>query len=172
MEADGAHWYAVHTKPHQEKTVEGILLNRGIETYLPVLRPSHTRSRRKARPRPFFSNYLFARLDLTRIPLSSINWSPGVNRVVSFGGRPAVVSDEVLEWLKRRLAQLDSDDYFRGLPLQPGDRLRMVKGPLRDLEVIFDQRLSAQDRVRVLVEILGRLTACDVDLDCLERVGA
>lgn len=146
------------------------MLNRGIETYLPVLKPGGTRSSRKAHPTPFFSNYLFARLDLTRIPLSSINWSPGVNRVVSFGGRPAVVADDVLDWLKCHLAQVDSTDYFRGLPLQPGDRLRLVKGPLREMEAVFDQRLSSQDRVRVLVEILGRLTACDVDLECLRRI--
>ena len=170
MQAESAHWYAVHTKPHQEHAVEGALLNRGIETYLPVLKPGTTRSRRKAHPTPFFSGYLFARLDLTRIPLSSINWSPGVNRVVSFGGKAVVVHDEVLEWLKRRLAQVDDGDYFRGLPLQPGDRLRVVKGPLRDMEAIFEQRLSSRERVRVLVEILGRLTVCDVDLDCLKRV--
>lgn len=93
-----------------------------------------------------------------------------MNRVVSFGAQPAVVADEVLDWLKCRLAQLDSSDYFRGLPLQPGDRLRLVKGPLRDMEAVFDQRLSSQDRVRVLLEILGRLTACDVDLACLRRI--
>jgi transcriptional antiterminator RfaH len=161
----------VHTKPHQERAVEGGLLNRGIETYLPVLKPRRTQARRQARPRPFFSGYLFARLDLTTIPLSSINWSPGVNRVVSFGGQPAVVHDEVLDWLKRRLAEVEESDYFRGLPLRSGDRLLVVRGPLRDMEAIFDQRLSSQDRVRVLVEILGRLTACDVDLDCLRRIG-
>jgi transcription antitermination factor NusG len=150
--------------------VEGGLLNRGIETYLPVLKPRGARSGRQPHPTPFFSGYLFARLDLTRVPLSLINWSPGVNRVVSFDGQPAIVHDQVLDWLKRRLAQLDDGEYFRGLPLQPGDRLLMVRGPLRDMEVIFDQRLSAQDRVRVLVEILGHPTACDVDLDCLRRI--
>jgi transcriptional antiterminator RfaH len=170
LEAEREHWYAVHTKPHQEQAVEGGLRNRGIETYLPLLRPSRTRSRCTGHPTPFFSGYLFARLDLTRVPLSSINWSHGVNRVVGFGGQPAVVHDEVLDWLKRRLAELHDGDYFRGLPLQPGDRLRVTKGPLRDMEAIFDQRLSSQDRVRVLVDLLGRLTACDVDLACLKRI--
>ena len=164
------HWYAVHTKPHQERAVEGGLLNRGIETYLPVLKPGRARSGRPAHPTPFFSGYLFARLDLTRIPLSSINWSPGVNRVVSFGGQPVEVHEEVVDWLRRRLAQLDDSEYFRGLPLQSGDRLRIVQGPLRELEAVFDQRLSSQERVRVFVEILGRLTTCDVDLDCLRRI--
>jgi transcriptional antiterminator RfaH len=170
LEEGTAHWYAVHTKPHQEWAVAGGLLNRGIETYLPVLRPRRTGPGRRAHPTPFFSGYLFARLDLASIPLSSINWSPGVNRVVSFGGQPAVVQDEVLDWLKRRLAQLRDDDCLRGLPLKPGDRLRVTRGPLRDMEAIFDQRLSSQDRVRVLVDILGRLTACDVDLVCLKRI--
>jgi hypothetical protein len=38
------------------------------------------------------------------------------------------------------------------------------------MDAIFEQRLSSRERVRVLVEILGRLTVCDVDLDCLKRV--
>jgi transcriptional antiterminator RfaH len=166
------HWYAVHTKPHQEHTVQDVLVNRGIETYLPVLKPSRIRPPREAHPKPFFPSYLFACLDLTRVPMSSINWTPGVNRLVSFGGQPALVAAEVLHWLKHRLAQIDERDYHHGLPLQPGDRLRLVKGPLKDVEAIFEQRLSSPQRVRVLIEILGRLTPCQINLQDLERIEA
>jgi transcriptional antiterminator RfaH len=163
-------WYAVHTKPHQERTVQDVLVNRGIETYLPVLKPSRMRPARQAPPKPFFPSYLFACLDLTRVPMSSINWAPGVNRLVSFGGQPAAVATEVLDWLKRRLAQMDERDYYQGLPLQAGDRLRLVKGPLKDLDAIFEQRLSSPQRVRVLIEILGRLTPCQLNLKDLKRI--
>ena len=170
LEENAAHWYAVHTKPHREHTVQGFLLSRGIESYLPLLKADGKHAPRQGRDKPFFSCYLFASMDLTTLPLSSVNWAPGVNRVVSFGGQPAVVPDEVLHWLQHRLARLDGKDYYRGLPLHPGDRLRVTKGPLRDMEAIFDRRLSSGDRARVFVEILGRLTACQMDLGHLERV--
>ena len=164
------HWYALHTKPRKEHAVRDVLEGRGIEAYLPVLTTTSRQHPRKRRERPFFARYLFARMDLTDVPLSSLNWTPGVTRVVSFGGQPTVVQEEVIHWLKDRLARIDSKDYYRGLPLRAGDRLRVTTGPLKDMEVIFDRRLSSTDRARVLVEILGRLTACQIDLGCLEWI--
>ena len=164
------HWYAVQTKPRKERAVQSMLASRGIETYLPVLEPTGKRALRGRPEKPFFSCYLFAHLNLAKVPLSSINWSPGVTRVVSFGGQPAVVPDEVINWLRDHLARIDGHDYHQGLPLRPGDRLRVKKGPLKDSEVVFDRCLSSGDRARVFTEILGRLAACQIDLNCLARI--
>jgi len=170
--AMAGHWYAVRTKPHREFTVQEFLHSRGIETYLPLLREETRRSDASGRDKPFFSCYLFAQMDLTRVALSSVNWSPGVNRVVSFGGQPAVVPTQVLQWLQERLADIDTRGYYRGLPLNSGDCMRVTRGPLKGLEAIFDRRLSSGDRAQVFVEILGRLTACQMELRDLERIGS
>jgi len=164
------HWYALHTKPRKEHMVRDLLEDRGIEAYLPVLRATSTQHLRKRRDKPLFTRYLFAHMDLTDVPLSSLNWTPGVTRVVSFGGQPTVVQEEVIHWLKDRLARMDAKDYYRGLPLRAGDRLRVTTGPLKDMEVIFRRRLSSMDRAQVLVDILGRLTACQIGIGCLDRV--
>ena len=169
---NGEHWYAVHTKPRMEYMVQDLLLHRGIGAYLPLLAVAHRRSARSRPDKPFFASYLFARLDLGKVPLSSVNWSPGVTRVVSFGGQPAVLADEVILWLQDRLARIDGREYLQGLPLRPGDRLRVNAGPLKSLEAIFEKRLSSQGRAQVFVEIMGRLTACQIDLNCLERTAS
>lgn len=166
----GSHWYAVHTKPRKEHAVQDLLESRGIETYLPALKEKGKRTSGARQEKPFFTRYMFARLDLAEVPLSSINWSPGVTRVISFGGQPAAVPDAVINRLKEQVSRIDVSDYFHGLPLQPGDRLRVTSGPLRHIEAIFDRRLSSADRAQVLIEILGRLTACQIDLGCLERI--
>ena len=166
---DVEHWYAVHTKPRKERAVQSMLASRGIKTYLPLLKVTPKRTPRGRPEKPFFNGYLFAHLNLARVPLSSINWSPGVTRVVSFGGQPALVPDEVIGWLRERLAGIDTSDYHQGLPLRPGDRLRVTKGPLQGMEAIFEQRLSSGDRARVLIETLGRLLSCQIDLNCLGR---
>jgi transcriptional antiterminator RfaH len=162
-------WYTVHTKPRKEHAVQDVLQSRGIDTYLPVLKADSKRPRPSTGEKPFFSCYLFAHMNLTRVPLSSVNWAPGVTRVVSFGGQPAVVPEEVIDWLKERLARIDSRDYYQGLPLRAGERLRVVRGPLKGAEAIFDRRLSAGYRAQVFIDMLGRLTTCQIDLNCLQR---
>ncbi len=160
------HWYTLQTKPRKERVVQELLLKRDIETYLPLL-ASRKPSRQDER-KPFFARYLFARLDLDTLPLSSINWMQGMSGVVSFGGQPAVVDDEVIRWLKARLAQLGTRDYHRGLPLTPNSRMRIVEGPLKGMQAIFDRRTGADERARVLVQLLGRLTAAEIPLAWLD----
>lgn len=164
-------WYALHTKPHKEHMVRALMANRGIAAYLPEAQTSGRRRAGNCRGEPFFARYLFLRLDLARVALSSVNWAPGVTSVVSFGGQPATVPDEVIAWLQHRLACSQGLDYYKGLPLRPNDRLRVTAGPLAGMEAILDRRLSGEERARVLIEILGRLTACEIALECLERVG-
>jgi len=158
-------WYALYTKPRKERQVSDILASKGIETYLPLVRV-RKRGRREVE-QPFFPCYLFARVDLAAEGLSSVCWTPGLRKVVNFGGEPAAVPDAVVALIRKRLAKRD---YPRYKAFEPGERVRIKAGPLRDLEAIFDQNLSPSDRVRVLVDILGRLTPCEIEVDYLEKV--
>ncbi|HOG46259.1 MAG TPA: transcription termination/antitermination NusG family protein [Anaerolineae bacterium] len=158
-------WYTLHTKPHKEYLVRDLMAQRGITAYLPLLQHEGRRAE------PFFARYLFVRLDLAQVALSSLDWAPGVTRVVSFGGQPATVPDGVIQWLQDRLAHTNSREFYKRLPLRPNDRLRVVAGPLRGMEALFERRLSGEERARVLVEIMGRLTSCEIAMQWLERVG-
>ena len=163
------HWYALYTKPQMEQHVSAVLQARGIETYLPTM-PVYKGRQRTEKSRAFFPCYLFARMDLSAVGTSSVAWTPGLRKIVSFGEQPLVVRDEVIDTIRHRLEQMEVSGY----PLEPGfksgDRILIKSGPLRDLEAIFDRSLSSSDRARVLVDILGRLTACEIGLDRLEKV--
>ena len=158
------HWYALYTKPHKEHHVSSFLESRGLETYLPTVR---TRKNGQRKTEPFFSCYLFARFD----PADSfpeIRWTPGLRRILSFGGQLAPVSDEVISSIRKRLADRAELSYH--VPaFKQGDPVAIRGGPLRDFNAVFDQSLSSGDRARVLVEFLGRWTPCKLPLDCLER---
>ena len=164
------HWYTLYTKPRKEYTVRDLLQGRGLEHYLPVLRTLARRHGRPCREKPFFPRYLFARLDPEVIPLSTTIWSQGMTGIVSFGGQPAIVPDQVIHWLKMRLAQVNGEDYHDGLPLLPDTRVRLIDGPLAGMEALFDRRLSGADRARVLVQLLGRLTATEVPIHWLKHI--
>lgn len=163
-------WYALHTKPRKERFVRDLLECRGIEAYLPMLAAAGKRRAGKDAEQPFFARYLFFRADLLRVPVSSVNWMPGVTRVVSFGGQPTVVQDQVIQWLRARLAQMNAESRHAAAPLRPNDRVKVTGGPLRDMEAIFDRHLSSEGRARVLIDMLGRQVACQIELEYLERI--
>ncbi len=160
------HWYALYTKPHREYQVEGLLKESGVETYLPTLQ---RRLKRRDRPNRlvYFPCYLFARLDLEVNPRSSIAWMPGVRCIVSAGEAPVVVADDMIDLIKQRLQETEHVGYGS---LNQGDAVRITSGPLRDLEAVFEQPLSAAHRVRILLDVMGRMTAVEIDYAQIKKI--
>ncbi len=160
------YWYTLYTKPHKEQQVSSFLGSKGFETYLPTVK---TRKNGNYRAVPFFSCYLFVRVDSSD-GLSTLRWTPGLRRVVSFGDQPALVDERVISLIKERLTDIHESSHTAHR-FEPGDRVAITSGPLRDLEAIFDQKFSSRDQAKVLVDFLGRWTSCEVEIDRLEKVG-
>lgn len=158
------HWCTLYTKPYKEHQVSNFLESRGYETYLPTI---PVRKNGSYKVVPFFSCYLFVRVDSSN-GFFSVRWTPGLRRVVSFGDQPAMVDDDVVSFLRQRLAEMQESGY-EAYWFKPGDRVVITSGPLRDLEGIFDDKLSSRDRAKILVDFLGRWTPCHVDIDCLKK---
>ena len=159
-------WRAIYTKPRKERQVEAWLQERGVETYLPTIR---RRRRRRDRPEHvvYFNCYLFACIDFDQVPLSSIQWMPGICRVVSAGDQPIAVPAEVVDLIRLRLEQID-EIGFPGL--RAGDRVRIATGPFRDLEAVFERALPSADRVSILLRVLGQLSAIEIDRSAIVPV--
>jgi len=156
-------WYALYTKPHKEEQVRSLLEGEGREVYLPTFRVARPRAGRRER-RPFFPCYLFVRGDPTTGDIANIRWTPGLRRVISYGDTPVVVPDEMVDLIRTRLAEMEAE--FRkppGTRYKPGQHVRITEGPLASMEAIFERSVSSGERVRVLVDVLGRLTACELD---------
>jgi len=165
----GIRWYTVHTKPRAEQQVEAALTRKGLTVYLPMVKVARVNPR--ARPiMPLFPGYLFVQADLEQVGQSAINWAVGVANLVSFGGEPAVVPEAVIQHIQSRVVKVQQDGTFGLGRLHKGDHVRITTGPLRDLDAVFDQPLSAKGRARVLIEFLGRLTAAEVDLEALDKL--
>ena len=160
------YWHALHTKPHKERQVESFLKGRGIEVYFPTI-PAPNRSR-FGDERAFFPSYLFARTDLEAVGLWTVHYAPGMRGVVMFGGKPARVDESVIATLQTRLAHVDIVDAL-GEALNPGDRVAITSGPLAEFEAVFDKRLSADGRVRVLVQLLQRWMPVEIEARALRK---
>ena len=159
-------WYALYTKPHKEHQVNAQLQGEGIETYLPTVQRKVKRQDRSDRV-VYFPCYLFARLDFSVTPRSTIAWLPGVRRIVCAGDKPVVVADEIVALIRRRLKDVEAVSYGG---LKKGDSVRITSGPLRDLEAVFDEPLSSANRVRILLDVMGRMTSVSVDYSQIKKV--
>lgn len=155
-------WYTLHTKPNSEYRVATVLQARDIEVYLPEI----VQERRWV---PFFPCYLFARVDLNRISASQWQWTPGLHRIVSFGGQPASLPDEIVNLIHHKVDSAKSAGRLTN-HFKPGDTVRIKKGPLRGMLATFDGPTEPSQRVRVLLTILGQLNRVRIDAADLERI--
>ncbi|MDH7487821.1 MAG: transcription termination/antitermination NusG family protein [Anaerolineae bacterium] len=160
------YWYALYTKPNAEARVARALHERGIEVFLPMVR-KHRHHRWQAGP--LFPCYLFTQVDLEQVGYSAVVWTPGLRRIVAFGDKPAVVPEEAIEMIRRRLAEIEGQGGLPAHDFKPGDEVHFKEGPLQGLCAIFEGPMGPAERVRVLIEFLGQVNRAEVPLAVLER---
>ena len=158
-------WYALYTKPNAERHVTDALMTRGLGAYLPTL-PVWRARRRRIETEPFFACYTFARMDLEAVGISAVAWIPGLRSLVSCDGKPAAIPDSVMAYVRQRVEKLAAEG---ATGFRRGETVRITHGPFKDMEAIFDRRLSSVERAQVLVEVLGRLTRAGVPINCLGK---
>ena len=146
-------WYVMQSKPRKEIFLRERLRIQRIEVYLPSLRvqPVNPRARKE---QPFFPGYLFIHVDLEQISLSELRRIPGATGIVSFGGEPATIGDSLIRTMQVQIEDvIESNDQYADR-FQSGDLVVINDGPFANFKAMFDCRLSGQDRVRVLLELL------------------
>ena len=161
-------WYVIQTKPKEESKAESYLSTKGVKIFNPLLETFHARHGRMSKElRPLFPGYLFGHFDLHQdFPL--VRWGRGVKCILGFGGYPIPVSDEVIEIIKNRL---DDQGIVRMKQnFKPNDVVKIKSGPLRDLIGIFDRWVSDQERVRILLNLIGYQPAVELHYSVIEKV--
>jgi len=162
-----ANWYALSTRHQYEKSVALALSNKNFEVFLPLC-PSVRRwqDRAKLLSIPLFPGYLFIREGMAQ--QLQILTTPGVVRIVGWGGRPAIVPQAQLEAVKRIIEgrlTVESHPF-----LERGDRIRVKAGPLAGLEGILT-RIKGATRLVVSMEMLGQSAAVEIDILNVARIG-
>ena len=158
------HWYALRTKPRQEEIVWQQIRNQEIENYYPRVRV-HPVNPRARKVKAYFPGYLFIRVNLEETGISAFQWMPHTLGLVSFGGEPAAVPDNLIHELKQRIQEIAEagGEVFDGL--KSGDTVRIHEGPFAGFEAIFDARLDGQERVRVVLQFINNEREVPVELD-------
>jgi transcriptional antiterminator RfaH len=164
------HWYTIRSKPRKEEIVWQQLLLRDYEAYLPFLHVNPVNPRAK-KYIPYFPGYLFVNIDLDKTGISVFQWMPHTIGVVEFGGEPAIVPDNLIIALQKRIEYLNTKGSGVVDDLRKGDQIIIRDGPFKDYDAIFDSRVSGKERVRVLLRLLGdqRQIPIEMNINQIEK---
>ncbi len=158
---DRPRWYVAYTLPRHEKAVADRLIDQKIESYLPLyLAVRYWNQRRIEVELPLFPGYVFIKMlfaDRTRA-LSR----PGIIRLVSFNGHPAVLPDEEIEKLRSTLTIWKAQPYPF---LTAGKQVRIKSGPFAGLE---GRILRRKGKMRLLVTLDLIQSAMLLEMDAAE----
>ena len=165
-----ARWYAVHTNPKQEERACNNLRAWGVETLHPKLK-SRRNNRFTGIPsyvtQSLFPRYIFAKFNAHKLT-SKIWFTRGVHCVVSFGGIPASIDEEIIQAILLRIGE---DGFVRiDSCLKCGDKVVIKEGPLRNFTGIFERELKESERVMLLLTAVSYQGRAVVNRDLIERV--
>lgn len=163
-------WYAIYTKPRQEERAESNLRAWCVETYMPrvaVRTRDSFNGRASHIAKPLFPRYLFARFRADEL-MHKIYYTRGVHSLVKFGDCPTPVADEIIELLR---GQSGPDGFVHiGEALKPGDRVRVISGPLRDFIGIFEGTIKERERVSILLTAVSFQSRAVLGREMIEKV--
>jgi transcription elongation factor/antiterminator RfaH len=153
------HWCAVYTKPQREEFAQMNLHLRGVETFFPKLCLPKS-AKRKKQIVPLFPSYLFVCIDVISFEYASVIWCPGVKRMITFNGTPAIVEESIMAFL---MGQAGADGVISArCNVTVGQQVAINGGPFDGLVGIIQEPPNAKGRVKILLELLNRPTKVDV----------
>lgn len=154
-------WYCIHTKPKCEHLAAASMRQlEGVETYCPRIRFQRSTPRGKVWfVEALFPSYFFARF-LYSTSFRAVKHTHNVIRIVGFGAEPAPVPQGVIESLREEMQGSELREVSYGV--QVGDTVEVAEGPMRGLKGIVDSIASGEQRVKLLLEFLGRQSLVEV----------
>ena len=153
--ANGVAWYCLHAQPRHESIAARALRQReDLEVFCPRIRYRRMRAGGQMwMTEALFPGYLFARFHLpTR--QREIGHAFGLRGIVHFGGLHPSVPDAVIDQLRVSLGEDELTEVAEHP--RPGDDVILTGGALHGLQAVVTQYLPARERIRVLLDFMGR----------------
>jgi transcriptional antiterminator RfaH len=163
---DDFQWYCLHTRPKNEGTTSQLLRAEiDVEVFCPLIRFERARREGKAWvTEAMFPGYVFARFSFDS-QHRKIQSTRGVIKIVRFGEHVAVVPEDVIATLREAIS--DEQTIILEAGIRTGDEVNLVEGPFRGLRAVVTRILPAQERVAVLLELLGAEREIELSLHAI-----
>ena len=164
MEAVRSYWYAARTRYGQELKVRDRLMREGVEHFIPTVSTDGQRKERAA-----ISNLVFLKATKQEaLELANTGVIP-VKYIVDCATRTLlVVPDKQMEDFRRVMDLSVTEGGLVNKPLVLGDRVKVIKGPLKGVE---GHVIEFQGRYYVVVSLMDSIFAkARVPRSWLERL--
>ena len=161
-------WYCVQAKHKHEHIAAAHLRElKGVIVFCPRIR-----FRRETRmgvawvTEALFPGYLFAQFDLVRMQ-RVVGYAPGVRSIVRFANRYPIIDEVTVAQLSEHVGEKE----IKVIDYEPsqGDNVKLAGGAFAGLDAVVTQILPARDRVRVLMEFLGRKVEAELERSAVLR---
>jgi transcription antitermination factor NusG len=162
-------WFALQTKPRNEKKVSYMLRQKGYECLAPTYRQRRKWSDRTVEiDLPLFPMYVFCRLGPS--VLGKAISTSGVVKIVGFNGKPAEISVEEIEALQLLMQSNLLREPWKYLC--HGTQVLVETGPLAGVQGIIYAEDDNKQRLIISVTLLQRSVAIQLDSDTIISVVA
>jgi transcriptional antiterminator NusG len=158
-------WLVIQVNQKAECRVYDALVNKGYESFLPTYLTKSTSKLSQVQRTPLFPGYVFCR---PHVPSNGlIVTTPGVLRIVAFGGHPAVLGDDEVTSIRRIV---NSNETYGPHPyMYAGQQVIIITGPLAGLKGIVS-RVKQTYNVVVSVDLLMRSVSVETNFDALAPI--
>jgi transcriptional antiterminator RfaH len=172
LKPEKANWFAVVTKPRQERIALQNLQRQGFECFLPMAENTYQRRSKKHQKiiEPLFPRYLFLNAIADTQNLAPVRSTKGVISMVRFGTELAVIPEHIINAIKQRMETDTGLIKIKSIEIKAGDKVKIFDGPLTGLNGIVTEK-SSEKRALILMELLGRPTKVQVETAILQRTG-
>lgn len=121
-------WYAIYVRPRTEKKVAAGLEEAGIDHFLPLQRTLRRWSdRKKWVDMPLIPGYCFVLVEEREL-INVIKFD-NIVTVIRFNGKPSVIPDMQIEFLRRMLNQNEVAYKLSSEIPKPGQKVEIISGP-------------------------------------------
>lgn len=155
-------WYCLMSQPKHEHIAAAHLRRlEGVEVFCPRLRfQRQTRQGLAWVTEAMFPGYLFAHFSFSEMH-RQIRYAHGVSAIVRFGERYPRIEDGILAPLRNQMGGAEVTQLNH--ELCQGDQVRVIGGAFDGLQAVVTQVLPAKQRVKVLMDFLGRTMEAEVE---------
>lgn len=148
-------WFLALTRPRHEIVAEQNLRQQNFDVYMPVYKTiKKTLTGSQVLFEPMFARYIFFRPTSVKQSLDLVRSSRGIANIVSFGHKPASISQDALTQIRLYERTRNTTDIENLQPLRSSVEMTPLDPAFANIKGLV--QTVSKHRVSVLLEILGR----------------
>ena len=161
------YWYVVYVRSRHEKKVHQLLLEKGVESSLPLIKTTRKWSDRKKIVKiPLFRGYVFVRIEIGRDNLNILQ-TDGVVKFIGIRNKPSRIPEEQIHWIQMIVEKSDTAQNEKEIPL--GRKVRVSAGPFKGIEGVV-LRSGNRSRLVVAIESIMHAVSVKISPNYLEKI--